>query len=84
NSPIVPAARSPEKPTPDDQNPTNSKKEDPKIPAPNQTPKVSAIGLTPIGSPTARRQRADAQRLDSGERLAAGEVSAIAVRRDDD
>ena len=36
------------------------------------------------GSPTARRQRADAQRLDSGERLAAGEVSAIAVRRDDD
>ena len=29
-------------------------------------------------------QRADAQRLDSGERLAAGEVSAIAVWRDDD
>ena len=29
-------------------------------------------------------QRADAQRLASGERLAAGEVSAIAVWRDDD
>ncbi len=32
------------------------------------------------GSPTARRQRADAQRLDSGERLAAEEFSEIAVR----
>ena len=33
------------------------------------------------GSPTARRQRADAQRLDSGEMRAAGEFSAIAVWR---
>lgn len=41
---IVPAARSSEKPTPDDQNPTNFKNEDPKIPNPNQTLKVSAIG----------------------------------------
>ena len=36
------------------------------------------------GSPTARRQRADAQRLASGVRLASGEFSANAVRRDVD
>ena len=39
---------------------------------------------TERGSPTARIQRADAQRLDSGERLAAGKFSVNAVRRDDD
>ena len=40
----------------------------------------AGIGLPRCGG----RQWADAQRLDSGERLAAREFSANAVRRDDD